>query len=125
MLTQGLFRVWCVSQACVKFGENPAEIGPSDIFGIFTTFVQQLQVAKKERDRAKQAEQRALEAKAAEEKRVKEKQSKRAGVTMLPDDGKEKGIMDDLVAELASGSAFRKGKRKNRRGARENVLEAE
>ena len=77
-----------------------------------------LQQTKKENERVKQAAKKAADQKAAEEKRALERRE-RAAVAVLPDDGKEKGIMDDLVAELASGSAFRKGKRKNRRGGRE------
>ena len=88
------------------------------MFGIFTSFVDSLQRTKKENERVKQAAKKAADQKAAEEKRALEKRQ-RAAVAVLPDDGKETGIMDDLVAELASGSAFRKGKRKNRRGGRE------
>lgn len=102
------------TEACTLFGESAADTTPEDLFGIFAEFSASLQQAQRENREVREAQRRADDKAAAEAARAAATRNKRQKIR-VDDDGKDKGIMDDLTAALASGSAFRKGPRKNRR----------
>jgi predicted HicB family RNase H-like nuclease len=103
------------SEACAKFGENPKDVTPEELFGTFKNFVEDVVKADRDNRRAKEELRKAAERAIAAEKKAKQTPGDK--VRVQAKDGKDKGILDDLTAELESGTAFR-GRRQNRRPPR-------
>jgi len=97
-------------EACAKFGEDTST-APEDFFKIFKDLVQDVADAVKLNRKAKEEERKAKEraARAAA-------QADRAREMRGPSSGRDRGVLDDLTAELESG-AFRRQRQRPARGA--------
>lgn len=116
------------SEACTFFGEDPKDIEPMELFGIFAEFMKDLQNAEKENLKSaedkRKAEAREREMAEKEKRKKKKKPGNRRKTMNLNENSEDKGIMDDLVAELSNGSAFGRQRRRKGGGGATAVKEA-
>ena len=102
---------------CKFFGEDPSDIEPQELFGVFVNLIASIEKAQKDIIKAAEVKRRQEAREKAEkekqekrEQKLKGKADKRERRTIDP--SQEKGIMDDLFKELKDGS---RGNGRNRR----------
>ncbi|KAJ3079256.1 Dishevelled associated activator of morphogenesis 2 [Quaeritorhiza haematococci] len=110
-------------KSCVEyFGEDPKTAVPETFFGIFWTFLSNLEKARKDNEKEdelrRKAEEKAAKGKQIEEKNAQVQKGKetRKSQTDLLLQSDRKGVMDDLISSLKTGDAFR-GKSRTRQRA--------